>query len=67
MVIKMTLKEILSEPEPTRKEMKCGTCFYYRDEVCKRYPPQATIHFGGDWDYPFVKPDMWCGEWIEKK
>lgn len=63
----MTLKEILSEPEPPKKKkMKCGTCFYCEDSICKRYPPQASPYSTG-WSYPIVTQDMWCGEWIEKK
>ena len=48
----------------------CENCQHYisvneKEGVCRRYPPQAAapnyFQFAG------VRPDMWCGEFSEKK
>lgn len=50
---------------------KCGTCWYYDNGGCKRYPPQRV--YTGDTRekkdavdvtvWPVVRPEQdWCGE-----
>ena len=44
----------------------CGTCRFYLDRMCHRFPPFHDPHNRGVWTHPFVggveTPDF-CGEW----
>ncbi len=51
----------------------CETCkFWWRDPrdiavglpegSCRCYPPQWLASHDGDWDFPLITPDKWCGK-----
>ena len=55
---------------------KCGSCRYYEDQACKRYPPDRVYtgpdHHGGKGldvtVWPIVRPTVdWCGEHEKRK
>ena len=46
----------------TERTMVCGTCRFYEDGDCHRYPPQLVSPNQLSW-YPDVGPEDWCGEW----
>jgi len=37
--------------------------------ICRRYPPQYTVRgpSWGDYLFPTVESNDWCGEWKEKE
>jgi hypothetical protein len=48
------------------KEETCVNCKFYREEECRRYPPQ--LYFDGQYDcraFPIVSKNFWCGEYKE--
>lgn len=42
----------------------CGTCRFFQDGFCRRYPPTIVQGaFGAFTSWPDVDRDNWCGEW----
>lgn len=53
------------------KVRNCGTCKFYDQGACRRFPPARVYTPSGDKPevildvtvWPVVKPENWCGEW----
>ena len=51
-------------------ETKCENCSFYKDGLCKRYPPKFVLEYNNIQGrnqtivaYPNVHKEDWCGEW----
>lgn len=44
---------------------QCATCVYKHHSSCRRFPPVANCKVG-DFRYPQVFDEDWCGEWQGK-
>jgi hypothetical protein len=71
MAMKLHLQHLLQQPHPQNKELMsdittdatCGTCGYFRDGFCLRYPPQLVFSQNQiNTQWPSVAPETWCGE-----
>lgn len=47
------------------KHENCSNCQFYRNEECRRFPPQ--IWGDGADSFPYVNKDKWCGEYRPTK
>lgn len=48
----------------------CGNCRFWRNEVCKRFPPAMVYDAANDTILAYhgeTKEHGWCGEWTELK
>ena len=50
-------------------QQNCGNCWFYREGVCKRFPPTVLPARGesvcdeNGWAFPQPYEAQWCGEW----
>ena len=59
------------QPGRTKMINNCGTCRFYNNVSCRRYPPTVVITKGIQgvaYEYisPWVAHSWWCGEFVHK-
>lgn len=53
------------EPIPADCMPRCGSCAFFKDEDCRRYPPTVIVGAEGIGTcYPGVDESDWCGEYV---
>jgi hypothetical protein len=57
----------------TQPDKRCGTCKWWDDGRCRRYPPQIVVSRRADGEatishyFPNAFDNQWCGEWTPKE
>lgn len=57
---------------PNNGDWKCEACIFFKEMApdygyCRRHPPtvrEASTISGSYGDWPIVRPESWCGEWV---